>query len=103
MQSLVGRWFAARVGRVRHITFGRFAAVTARHDMQPSAVSALVALLHGSLEGITVSGERASHGTVHVSGLARRVVAFPTPVTQRVRRLACNGEGLAPAAAAWAT
>ena len=63
---VVRRWFAARIGRVKVITFGTFAHVTARHDMSPSAVSALIALLHASLECITVLGERASHGMLQV-------------------------------------
>jgi len=56
---------------VREITFGSFAHVTARHDMQSSAVSAIIALLHASLERITVLGERASHGMLQVSNSDR--------------------------------
>jgi len=86
-----GRWFAARVGRVKELTFGTFAQVTARHDMQSSAVSAIIALLHASLECITVPGERASHGTLPVSTLTDGVSAsLPLGTPSRLPR---DGEG----------
>ena len=49
-----GRWFAARIGRVKEITFGTFAEVVMRHDLRTSAAAALIALLNGSLERIVV-------------------------------------------------
>ena len=65
--TCANRWFASRIGRIKEIKFGAFKGPRLRrHDMHPSAVSALVALLHASLERIVVINEPSMHGETRV-------------------------------------